>query len=105
MAISYLEARGITILEHSFRCRTGEIDIIGKQKELLIFFEVKYRSKNRLGYAEEAVNSRKQKVICKTALFYLCRYGIPLNQPMRFDVIAINGNSIKWYPNAFPFCQ
>ncbi|MGN0347785.1 MAG: YraN family protein [Lachnospiraceae bacterium] len=105
MAISYLERQGVTILEHSFRCRTGEIDIVGKQKEYLIFFEVKYRSGNRSGSAEEAVNLRKQKVICRTALFYLCRHKIPFNQPIRFDVIAINENTIKWYPNAFPFQQ
>jgi len=73
-ASKYLEAKGYRIRERNYRTYLGEIDIISEHKGNIIFVEVKTRSSNKFGYAEEAVNSIKQKKIIKNALGYLNRY-------------------------------
>lgn len=49
IAIKYLQRLGYTIIEQNFRCKSGEIDIIAKEKEQIIFIEVKTRTSNRYG--------------------------------------------------------
>lgn len=101
LATKYLESNNIKILEKNFRCRFGEIDIIGMEKDTLVFFEIKYRTSNTTGYPEEAVHTRKQRTICKVADYYRMKKSISMFQPMRYDVIAIFLEEIKWYQNAF----
>lgn len=101
----YLKSKGIKVLEWNFRCRFGEIDIIGKDADYLIFFEVKARRTDNSGYAQEAVTYRKQRTICRVCDVYLAKHGISLEQPVRFDVLAVNQNEIVWYQNAFDYCK
>ena len=68
---AYLEEKGYEILEYNFRCRSGEIDIIARDGEYLVFCEVKYRAGNGKGHPAEAVGFRKQSVISKCALYYM----------------------------------
>lgn len=105
-ACDYLRARGVAVLEKNFSCRQGEIDIIGRYEEYLIFAEVKYRTSGKFGTAEAAVTTGKQKKICRVADYYRFLHGIGDDNPIRYDVIAIqkqeNGDdTIKWYQNAF----
>lgn len=58
-AAAFLEGLGYTILERNWRRRFGEIDIVATRADTLVFFEVKYRSSNRFGAVEEAVDNRK----------------------------------------------
>ncbi len=102
-ACTFLKSKGVRIRERNFQIRQGEIDIIGYDKNVLVFFEVKFRKKTDAGRAEEAVSVSKQRQISKTALFYIAKKRIPMDTAMRFDVIAINGNEINWIKNAFPF--
>lgn len=105
LACVYLEKNGVLIKEKNFRCRQGEIDIVGKQGGYLVFFEVKYRKTDRSGLPEEAVTYNKQKRICRTADFYRMLHGYSDDRPVRYDVIGINGTDrpkIRWYRNAFP---
>jgi len=95
----FLEEKGIKILQRNFRCKAGEIDIIGKKEECIIFFEVKYRKSTAYGYAQEAVNKKKQKKICNCAMYY-CLQNKEVKQ-IRYDVVAITGEEIQWIPNAF----
>ena len=81
----------------------GEIDIIGWDNGYLVFFEVKKRAGNGMSKASYAVNYTKQKQICKTALGYLTCKGFPMDTAIRFDVIAIDGEEINWYKNAFAY--
>lgn len=97
----YLSQNGIIIKERNFRCRQGEVDLIGYDGEYLVFFEVKYRKSGSKGSAAEAVDSRKQKRICRTADYYRLIHGCPDDTAMRFDVVAVDGNRIEWYKNAF----
>lgn len=100
-AKEYLKCRGYQIIMQNFSCRTGEIDIIAEEKSYLVFIEVKYRTNLNSGYPEEAVNTKKQRAIIKTARYYLLKYKISEDTPCRFDVIAILGDSIQLIQNAF----
>ena len=65
VAAEYLIKNGMRVLETNFRCRLGEIDLIGSHQGYLVFVEVKYRSTSEKGYAVEAVDHRKQCRICR----------------------------------------
>lgn len=86
----YLEGLGYEILEYNYRCRSGEIDIVARDREYLVFCEVKYRSDNRKGYPLEAVDKRKQQTIFRCAVYYLTEHRLA-DAPCRFDVIGIDG--------------
>ena len=101
-AVCYLQRAGVCILARNFKCSQGEIDIIGYHHDCLVFFEVKYRKDDQFGKPEEAVGIAKQEKISRCALFYLQYHG-GLNQAIRFDVLAICGEKISWYQNAFPY--
>lgn len=98
-ACEYLRRHGITILERNFRCRQGEIDIIGRQKDCVIFVEVKYRRTNQCGEALGAVSFQKQKKICKCAAYYCMQH--PWVSHIRYDVIGITDTKIEWIQDAF----
>ena len=104
MAACYLEEKGYRILEQNFRCKQGEVDIIAQDGKYLIFVEVKYRRNASHGYAVEAVLYKKQQNISRVAAFYLLRHGLSEDTPCRFDVIAIDGENIQHYENAFEYC-
>lgn len=97
----YLQRQGVNILEHNYRNRRGEIDLIGRDGEYTVFFEVKYRRNDRKGAPAEAVNFAKQKTICRVADYYRMTHGIGEFSAVRYDVIAIEGETITWYKNAF----
>lgn len=101
LAVAYLTKQGFRMMHTNFRIRQGEIDIIGYDEEVLVFVEVKYRNGDESGIPEEAVDFRKQRQICKVALFYLNKYKLGIDIPIRYDVIAIERNEIRWYKNAF----
>ena len=98
---AYLLSRGVRIKEQNFRCRQGEIDLIGYDGEYLVFFEVKYRSSKSKGSAAEAVGYAEQKRICRVADYYRVLHHCMENTPIRFDVVAIDGDKVTWLKNAF----
>lgn len=101
MAAAYLAAQGMKIMAHNFRCRQGEVDIIGRHEGYLVFVEVKYRKDREKGSPEEAVDFRKQKQICKVADYYRYIHGLGDSTPVRYDVVALEGEEIRWHRNAF----
>lgn len=102
LAAQYLESHGMKIKERNFRCRQGEIDIIGYHGGYLVFVEVKFRRGLSKGSALAAVDGRKQRQICKVADYYRCIHRIAANTGIRYDVVAIQGEDIEWIQNAFP---
>ena len=100
-AAEYLTGQGMRIVENNFRCRQGEIDLIGYHEGYLVFVEVKYRSSNAQGEAMEAVNYRKQAKICRVADYYRCLHKISDFANIRYDVVAIQNGEINWIQNAF----
>ncbi|MCR5654937.1 MAG: YraN family protein [Lachnospiraceae bacterium] len=105
-ACEYLQAHGLVVVERNYRVRQGEIDVICKEYPgpVYVFCEVKYRKNRSAGCPEESVTPRKQRQICKVALFYLNHKKIGTDVPCRFDVIAINKDEIRHIKNAFDFC-
>lgn len=98
---AYLAYKGVKIIEQNFRCRQGEIDLIGYDGAYLVFFEVKYRSSQNKGSAAEAVGYAKQKKICRVADYYRVMHYCMEDTPIRFDVVAVDGEEITWIRDAF----
>lgn len=88
LAVRALKKNGYHILERNFRCRSGEIDIIAQDGKTLVFIEVKTRNSTEFGHPVEAVTSKKQYRISKTALHYLSRHDL-FDRDARFDVISV----------------
>lgn len=105
LACEFLCDKGITILEKNFRCRMGEIDIIGRDDKYLVFFEVKYRYSGVSGYGSEAVDFRKRRIICKVSDYYRMIKGIFENEYIRFDVLTVTNDKIDWIQNAFEYIK
>ncbi len=100
-AAIFLNEKGMTILERNYRCRIGEIDLIAKEKNTLVFVEVKYRSNSLYGMPESACHTRKQQTIRRVAQHYLYEKQSFYEMGYRFDVVAFLGEAIRYYPNAF----
>ena len=81
----------------------GEIDLVARDGEYLVFVEVKYRQNKTSGRAAAAVDRRKQHMISRTALLYLMCRGYSECTDCRFDVVAFDGEKIQWIRNAFDF--
>lgn len=91
VAYAYLKRQGYRIVAHRYRSRSGEIDLIGWDGDILAFIEVKYRRNRLYGGPEEAVGPAKQRQICRTAADY--RRGLRRQAAAwRFDIVAIQGD-------------
>ena len=107
IACHYLKKQGLKIIDKNFHSRFGEIDIILKDKDTVVFTEVRYRKNKDYGGPLESITPQKQDKIRKTALIYLQKNNGNMN--MRFDVLAICGENleqtsqleIEWIKNAF----
>ncbi|MCR5823299.1 MAG: YraN family protein [Lachnospiraceae bacterium] len=106
LAAEHIRTMGGRIKDSNFYFKGGEIDLVVEDRWLnenwLCFVEVKLRDDLEAGYPEEAVTPAKQKKIIKGALAYMNYKKIPSGSvPVRFDVVAILGNEVKWIKNAF----
>lgn len=104
-AAKFLRNRGYRIITRNFRTDLGEIDIIARDGNTLVFVEVKTRADDSTP-PEEQVDEHKRHQLTKVAKLYLSRYGIP-RPSARFDVVAIvwptgRDPQIRHLPNAFP---
>lgn len=88
LATKYLEQLGYKIIEKNFLCKQGEIDIIAKEKNELVFIEVKTRTNLQYGLPAEAVDNTKQKHIEKATNYYLYKNRLD-NEYVRIDVIEV----------------
>lgn len=100
-AALYLKEIGYHILERNFRCKIGELDLIGKNEDYLCFIEVKFRSDSSKGYPSEAINHNKIRKITRTAQYYMMVNNIPQDTPCRFDTVFILDDEITVIKNAF----
>lgn len=88
LAVAHLRGLGYNLLDRNYRCGFGEIDIIARDEEFLVFVEVKTRRSAAYGTPFEAVDLRKQRRICRVALDYINKHRLH-DQPVRFDVAAV----------------
>jgi len=100
LALKHLKKSKYKILEVNYTNKIGEIDIIAKDKDIIVFVEVKYRELSAFGMPREAVNINKQRKIKSVALSYLKMVN-QLNTSCRFDVIEILGDKIEHLKNCF----
>jgi putative endonuclease len=89
MAADALRERGYHIVEHNFRCRYGEIDLIAEEREDLVFVEVKTRRGSAFGLPEEAVTLTKRRKLAQVASYYLDLHA-ESDRSWRIDVVAID---------------
>jgi putative endonuclease len=105
LARRFLQQKGMTPLKQNYRCRRGEIDLIMRHEDTIVFVEVRYRSRSDFGSGAESVDKRKQKKLVATAQYFLGSHAATVSAPCRFDVVAISGFgsslSLSWIPNAF----
>ena len=90
LACRELRRHGYAILARRFRTRHGELDIVARDGDVLVFVEVKARSSTRFGGALAAVTARKQRQVIAMAQRYMVRVGWA-PRPCRFDVVAVEG--------------
>jgi putative endonuclease len=99
-AETFLKSRGLKLVVRNWRCRFGEIDLIMRDQDSLVFVEVRMRSRADFGGAAASITLAKQRRLLAAARFYLS--GLPTLPPCRFDVVAISGQAQPdWLRNAF----
>jgi len=89
LAFKEVRRLGYKEIERNYRCPLGEVDLIARDGDTLVFLEIKTRKGRPLGYAKEAVNERKKRQISKVALTYMKNkkcFGVKA----RFDVVAVS---------------
>jgi len=104
LALRFLKKRGYQIIERNYVCKMGEMDIIAKEKDTLVFVEVKTRTSTTFGPPQLAVDPAKQMQLSKVALSFLKEKRLE-DAKARFDVVAIllgpKGEEIELIRDAF----
>ncbi len=105
LALAHAQKNGLRLIERNFTCRHGELDLIMRDREVVVFVEVRYRRSGAFGGAIDSVGPSKQRRLIKAASLFLQQHPDLSRQPCRFDVIALEGTAeaarIEWLRNAF----
>ncbi|MCF7501455.1 MULTISPECIES: YraN family protein [unclassified Pseudoalteromonas] len=102
-AESYLKQHGLKTIECNYLCQYGELDLIMREGNTLVFVEVKFRKNKLRGGANYALSQQKQQRLRRTIAHYLADKKLP-NQSMRIDYVAITGeqdSEINWFRNVY----
>ena len=97
LAIAFLAARGLAIVTRNFRTRLGEIDVIARERDTLVFVEVRKRGSDAYGGAAASITAAKQARLIAAAQAYLAT--LAHEPPCRFDAVLIDGAKpprIEW---------
>ncbi|ORE85478.1 hypothetical protein ATO7_14688 [Oceanococcus atlanticus] len=100
-ACAYLEREGLICLERNMSCRLGEIDLIMRDREEVVIVEVRARAHGALVDALNSVSTHKRRRIIQATRYWQTRHPELADEPLRFDIVAINGQHIDWQRNAF----
>jgi len=96
---THLAQEGFTLLATNYRWRGGELDLVARKDELVIFVEVKTRTHQYLPIAEMVSFPKQQKIIA-TAKHFLAHHQVT-NTTIRFDVACLIDDTLTYIPNAF----
>lgn len=101
LAAAFLQRQGLAITARNYRCRFGEIDLIAREGETLVFVEVRSRAGDSHGGAAASITAAKQARLLKAARHYLAT--LSSEPPCRFDAVLLTGDppKIEWLRNAF----
>lgn len=102
----FLESRGLVCVDANMRSRFGEIDLVMRDGDTIVFVEVRYRRPTRFVDALDSVGPAKRRRLVTTASWYLARRPRLADAPVRFDVVTIDGrspqrNALQWIADAF----
>ena len=104
-ACRYLQQRGLRLLARNYHCRRGEIDLVMKDRDSIVFVEVRFRRNVRFGTAAETVDRAKQSRLIAAANHYLLCHTEAARRPCRFDVVSIiapaGAPNVQWIRDAF----
>ena len=101
LAAEFLQRQGLELLERNYRCRFGEIDLIARDGQTLVFVEVRMRTSARFGGAAASITTAKRGKITRAARHYLT--GSTRVPACRFDALLVSGtdHAVEWLKNAF----
>jgi putative endonuclease len=99
IAADFLAAKGMHIVARNFRTRFGEIDLVARDGESLVFVEVRMRKNDYLGGAADSVDVPKRARVVAAARAYLAL--VHPEPPCRFDVVTLDGDRPRWIRAAF----
>lgn len=105
-AESWLNRQGLVTVARNWQCRMGEIDLIMREEDILVFVEVRFRSGQQHGGAAASVDPHKQRRLVSAARHYLRLRPEAAQYRCRFDVIAVTpadsgGHDMNWITGAF----
>ena len=104
-ALSYLESRGLKLVARNVTLRVGEIDLVMRDRETLVFVEVRLRRSGGPVSPVESVSATKRRRLARAAGAFLARHEGLAENPSRFDIVAIqahgNNNELTWIRDAF----
>jgi putative endonuclease len=98
VALAHLQRHGLVLVEANFLCKGGEVDLVMRDGDTLVFVEVRQRADRAAGGAAASITPAKIRRLVRAAQFYLMRFAAP--PPCRFDVVAIDGEQLDWLKNA-----
>ncbi|SUX54328.1 YraN family protein [Chromobacterium vaccinii] len=97
-ALALLQARGLKLVARNWHCRGGELDLIMRDGDALVFVEVRHRGGSRFGGAADSITAAKQRKLMLAAEVYLSSHN--LDSPCRFDaVVSVGGAEPQWLKN------
>jgi putative endonuclease len=96
-ALQYLDAQGLRLVQRSFLCKGGEIDLIMQEGDCLVFIEVRSRASSNYGGAVASITPQKQRRWQHAAQVYLSQ--LKKEPTCRFDVVAIEQGQLTWLKN------
>ncbi len=98
-AAALLRAKGMTIVERNFRAKVGEIDLVARDRDEIVFVEVRARASSSFGGAAASIGGAKRRKLVKAAGVWLQARG--WTGPCRFDVVVLDGGRAEHLPAAF----
>ena len=105
LALAYAQRSGLELIDRNYTCRHGEIDLIMRDGEVIVFLEVRYRRSSRFVSATDSVGAAKRTRLITTASLFLQAHHEFARRACRFDVVAISGDvdkpDIEWHRDAF----
>lgn len=104
-ALRHLEAAGLVLLARNARFKVGELDLVMRERDTLVFVEVRFRHDDRFGGGAASVDHRKRRRLTLSALAWLATRPALAQAPCRFDVASVSGPApdfqVEWIPDAF----
>jgi len=105
LACTHLQSAGLSLLSRNFSTRFGELDLVMRDRNVLVFVEVRYRARTRFGSGAESITAAKRARLATAAEQFRQAHPRLSALPCRFDVVAMTGDAkapqIDWLRNAF----